>query len=125
PAREDPMIIGVPCEVMESEYRVAITPPGVRELVNEGHSVLLERGAGAGSSIRDDAFARAGATLVDSAADVWARADLILKVKEPQPDEFGSLRKDQILFTYLHLAAHRDVTDALLRAGTVGIAYET
>src|SRR5205807_414672 len=75
--------------------------------------------------IPDEAFARAGATLVDTAEDVWARADLILKVKEPQPQEFGRLRKGQILFTYLHLAAHRDVTDALIRAGAVAIAYET
>jgi alanine dehydrogenase len=119
------MIVGVPCEVMESEYRVAITPVGVHEFVNEGHTVLVERRAGDGSSIPDDAFARAGATLVDTAADVWARADLILKVKEPQPREFGLLRAGQILFTYLHLAAHRDVTDSLIEAGTVGIAYET
>jgi alanine dehydrogenase len=119
------MIVGVPCEVMESEYRVAITPVGAHELVNEGHTVLVERGAGEGSSIPDDVFARAGATLVDTAEDVWAQADLILKVKEPQPQEFGSLRKDQILFTYLHLAAHRDVTDALIQAGAVAIAYET
>ncbi|HLW17308.1 MAG TPA: alanine dehydrogenase [Actinomycetota bacterium] len=119
------MIVGVPCEVMESEYRVAITPVGVHEFASEGHTVLVERGAGDGSSIPDDAFTRAGATLVDTATDVWARADLILKVKEPQPQEFVLLRSGQILFTYLHLAAHRDVTDALLQAGTVGIAYET
>jgi alanine dehydrogenase len=119
------MIVGVPCEVMESEYRVAITPVGAHELVNEGHTVLVERGAGEGSSIPDDVFARAGATLVDTAEDVWAQADLILKVKEPQPQEFGLLRKGQILFTYLHLAAHRDVTDALIQAGAVAIAYET
>jgi len=118
------MIVGVPREVMESEYRVAITPVGVHEFASEGHTVLVERGAGDGSSIPDKAFTRAGATLVD-AADVWARADLILKVKEPQPQEFALLHKGQILFTYLHLAAHRDVTDALLEAGTVGIAYET
>jgi len=119
------MIVGVPCEVMESEYRVAITPVGAHELVNEGHTVLVEAGAGNGSSIPDEAFTRAGATLVDTAEDVWARADLILKVKEPQPKEFGLLRKGQILFTYLHLAAHRDVTDALLKTGAVAIAYET
>ncbi len=119
------MIVGVPCEIMESEYRVAITPVGVHELVTEGHTVLVEEGAGTGSSIPDEAFARAGATMTGSAADIWERADLILKVKEPQPQEFGSLRKSQILFTYLHLAAHRDVTDALLEAGSVGIAYET
>ena len=119
------MIVGVPREVMESEYRVAMTPVGVHELATEGHSVVVERTAGEGSSIPDDAFARAGATLVDTAADVWGQADLILKVKEPQPQEFPLLRADQTLFTYLHLAAHRDVTDALVAAGTVGIAYET
>jgi alanine dehydrogenase len=119
------MIVGVPCEVMESEYRVAITPVGVHEFASEGHTVLVERRAGEGSSISDDAFTKAGATLVDTAEEVWSGADLILKVKEPQPQEFALLRKGQILFTYLHLAAHRDVTDALLEAGTVGIAYET
>ncbi|MGZ4103790.1 MAG: alanine dehydrogenase [Actinomycetota bacterium] len=119
------MIVGVPREVMESEYRVAMTPVGVHELVGEGNTVLIERGAGEGSSIPDERFARAGATLVDTAADVWGDAELILKVKEPQAEEFSSLRKGQILFTYLHLAAHRDVTDALVAAGTVGIAYET
>lgn len=119
------MIVGVPREVMESEYRVAITPVGVHELAAEGHTVLVEHGAGDGSSIPDDGFSKAGATLVDSAEEVWGGADLILKVKEPQPQEFALLRNGQVLFTYLHLAAHRDVTDALLEAGTVGIAYET
>ncbi|MGZ4126817.1 MAG: alanine dehydrogenase [Actinomycetota bacterium] len=119
------MIVGVPREVMESEYRVAMTPVGVHELVGEGNTVLIERGAGEGSSIPDERFARAGATLADTAAEVWGDAELILKVKEPQAEEFSSLRKGQILFTYLHLAAHRDVTDALVAAGTVGIAYET
>ncbi|MGZ4188642.1 MAG: alanine dehydrogenase [Actinomycetota bacterium] len=119
------MIVGVPREVMESEYRVAMTPVGVHELVGEGNTVLIERGAGEGSSIPDERFARAGATLADTAAEVWGDAELIIKVKEPQAEEFSSLRKGQILFTYLHLAAHRDVTDALVAAGTVGIAYET
>ncbi|MCA1830525.1 MAG: alanine dehydrogenase [Actinobacteria bacterium] len=119
------MIVGVPRELMESEYRVAITPVGVRELTAEGHRVLIERGAGEGSAIPDTAFARAGATLVPAAPDVWADADLVLKVKEPLPVEFELLRKGQTLFTYLHLAAHRDVTEALLAAGGVAIAYET
>lgn len=119
------MIVGVPCEVMESEYRVAITPVGVNELVTEGHTVLVEQSAGEGSSLPDEAFKSAGASLVGTAEAIWGGADLILKVKEPQPQEFPLLRTDQILFTYLHLAAHRDVTDALLKAGTVGIAYET
>jgi alanine dehydrogenase len=119
------MRVGVPREVMESEYRVAITPVGVRELTNEGHDVLIERDAGAGSSIPDVAFERAGAKLVRAAEDVWGDADLVLKVKEPQPSEFGLMRVGQILFTYLHLAAHRDVTDALINAKTTAIAYET
>ena len=119
------MIIGVPKEVMEAEYRVAMTPVGVRELTAEGNQVLLERDAGAGSSIPDVAFERAGAELVRSAEDVWERADLILKVKEPQRSEFTAMRPGQILFTYLHLAAHRDVTEALIERKLTAIAYET
>jgi alanine dehydrogenase len=119
------MIVGVPRELMEAEYRVAITPVGVRELTDEGHTVLIERDAGAGSAIPDVAYERAGARLVRSAEDVWGEADLVLKVKEPLPSEFGLLRQGQILFTYLHLAAHRDVTEALLRSKATAIAYET
>lgn len=119
------MIVGVPREVMEAEYRVAMTPVGVRELVRGGHRVLVERGAGEGSSIPDEAFIRAGATIVADAGTAWGDADLVLKVKEPQPDEFAHLRDGLILFTYLHLAAHRDVTEALLASGTTGVAYET
>ncbi len=119
------MIVGVPREVMEAEYRVAMTPVGVRELADHGHPVLIERGAGEGSAIPDAAFERAGAKIADSAAEVWGAADLICKVKEPQASEFSSLRRGQILFTYLHLAAHRDVTEALMNAGTAAVAYET
>jgi len=119
------MIVGVPREVMESEYRVAITPVGVRELTDQGHDVLIERDAGAGSALPDVAFERSGAKLVRAAEDVWADAELVLKVKEPQSSEFGLLRRGQILFTYLHLAAHRDVTEALGKAGTTAVAYET
>ena len=119
------MIVGVPREVMEAEYRVAITPVGAHELILEGHDVLVEAGAGEGSSITDEEFRAAGARLAPTAADVWADADLILKVKEPQPQEFDSLRAGQVLFTYLHLAAHKDVTEALIQAGGVAIAYET
>ena len=119
------MIVGVPREVMEAEYRVAMTPVGTRELTSDGHTVLVERDAGVGSSIPDVAFERAGAELVRSAEDVWERADLILKVKEPQPNELGLMREGQILFTYLHLAAHRDVTEALVERKTTGLAYET
>jgi alanine dehydrogenase len=119
------MIVGVPREIMESEYRVAITPIGVHELVGEGHRVLIERGAGDGSSIPAETYEQAGATLIDRAEDVWADADLILKVKEPLEHEFSFLSKGQVLFTYLHLAAHKELTDALVDSGIVGIAYET
>jgi alanine dehydrogenase len=119
------MKVGVPREVMESEYRVAITPVGVRELTDLGHDVLIERDAGVGSAIPDVSFERSGAKLVRSAEDVWGDSELILKVKEPQPSEFGLTRAGQILFTYLHLAAHRDVTEALMKAGTTAVAYET
>lgn len=119
------MIVGVPREIMEAEHRVALTPVGVRELAAEGHRVLVERAAGEGSSIPDDAFERAGARLADTAEEVWGEADLILKVKEPLAQEFPLLRKGQMLFTFLHLAAHADVTDALLGSGCTAIAYET
>jgi len=110
---------------MESEFRVAITPVGVRELTQDGHRVLIERAAGEGSSIPDDAFVRAGATIVDEASRVWGEAELVLKVKEPLGDEFERIGDGQILFTYLHLAAHRDVTEALMRSGCAAVAYET
>jgi alanine dehydrogenase len=119
------MNIGVPKEVMEAEFRVAITPNWANELVREGHRVLVERGAGDGSSIPDDEFERVGVTLVGDAATVWAEADMILKVKEPQPHEFPLMRAGQILFTYLHLAAHRDVTEAIASSKATAIAYET
>ncbi|MEY2468641.1 MAG: alanine dehydrogenase [Actinomycetota bacterium] len=117
------MRVGVPREVKTAEYRVALTPDGVNELVDHDHQVLVERGAGEGSSISDDEFTRAGATLVD-AADAWG-ADLVVKVKEPQAHEFARLRPDQILFTYLHLAAYPEVATALLGANTTAVAYET
>ncbi len=119
------MRVGVPAEVKDHEYRVACTPAGVHELVRHGHRVLVESGAGVGSSIPDSDFAAAGATMVDSADDVWGDADLVLKVKEPIEEEYPRLRKDLILFTYLHLAASRACTDALLSAGITAIAYET
>ena len=121
------MIIGVPKEIKTDEYRVALTPAGVRELTNAGHRVLVERGAGVGSSIGDDDYVATGATIVESADDVWAGSDLVLKVKEPIGAEYPRLaaRRDQVLFTYLHLAASRECTDALVAAGNVAIAYET
>ncbi len=119
------MKIGVPSEVKNSEYRVACTPSGVHEVVRHGHQVLVEVGAGVGSSIPDTDFVTAGARMIDSADEVWGESDLILKVKEPVEEEYHRLRKDLILFTYLHLAASRECTDALLKAGTTAIAYET
>ena len=121
------MIVGVPKEVKDDEYRVAITPAGVRELSSRGHGVLVEKGAGQGSSISDEEFTATGAKILDDPDDVWAGSDLILGVKEPVPEEYHRLgaRPGQVLFTYLHLAASRPCTDALLAAGNVAIAYET
>ncbi|MGY1917181.1 alanine dehydrogenase [Blastococcus sp. SYSU DS0973] len=119
------MRVGVPREVKNREYRVALTPAGVTELTRAGHTVLVEQGAGEGSSIPDTDFAAAGARIVASADDVWADADLLLKVKEPVAEEYGRLRAGQTLFTYLHLAASRECTDALVASGTTAIAYET
>src|SRR5216684_4247642 len=119
------MRVGVPKEVKNHEYRVAITPAGVHELVRDGHEVFVEREAGTGSSIPDEDFTAAGAAIVPGADDVWQVGDLILKVKEPVAEEYHRLRKDQVLFTYLHLAASRACTDALLTSGITAIAYET
>ncbi len=118
------MIVGVPNEVKHDEHRVAITPDGVHELVRHGAAVIVEANAGEGSSIHDDAYIAAGARIVDDAAEAWS-ANLVLKVKEPQASEFAYLRDDLTLFTYLHLAAYPDVAEALLIAGTTGIAFET
>ncbi len=117
------MIVGVPTETKEGEHRVAMTPDGVRELVARHHAVRVERGAGAGSSISDDEYRAAGADLVD--ADGAWDAQLVVKVKEPQPAEFAHLRSDLVLFTYLHLAAEPDVASELLARGTTAFAYET
>ncbi|HWH29118.1 MAG TPA: alanine dehydrogenase [Mycobacteriales bacterium] len=119
------MKVGIPREVKVNEYRVAITPAGVKELVKHGHEVFVEKEAGLGSSITDDEFVASGATILGSADDVWAEGDLLLKVKEPIAEEYGRMRSDQVLFTYLHLAASRPCTDALLASGTTAIAYET
>jgi alanine dehydrogenase len=119
------MKVGIPREVKDHEYRVAITPAGVRELVSAGHSVSIEKDAGAGSSITDEEYTSAGAQIVGSPDDVWGEAELVLKVKEPIAEEYPRMRRDQVLFTYLHLAASRACTDALLSAGTTAVAYET
>ena len=119
------MKVGVPREVKNNEYRVALTPSGVNEFVRHGHDVVIEREAGVGSAIIDADFVAAGAQILPTADDVWATADMVLKVKEPIAEEYHRMRKDQVLFTYLHLAADKACTDALLAAGTTGIAYET
>jgi alanine dehydrogenase len=119
------VIVGIPTEVKDHEYRVAATPEGVRELVRAGHAALVQSGAGAGSSIPDEAYAAAGAEVVATAEEVFERAELIVKVKEPQPAEFELLRSGQVLFTYLHLAADGGLTRFLLERGVTGIAYET
>jgi alanine dehydrogenase len=119
------MRIGVPREVKDNEFRVALTPAGVRELVAHGHDVFVECDAGAGSALPDADFLAAGARIVPTAADVWATADLVLKVKEPIEAEYARLRRGQVLFTYLHLAASRACTDALLASGATALAYET
>jgi alanine dehydrogenase len=119
------MKVGVPKEVKNHEYRVAITPAGVHEFVMYGHEVLVQQDAGTGSSIPDADFVAAGATILPNADAVWQAGDLILKVKEPVAEEYHRMRKDQVLFTYLHLAASRACTDALLDAGITAIAYET
>jgi len=119
------MLVGIPREIKNHEYRVAITPAGVHELTRRGHDVFIEQGAGLGSSITDEEFASAGAKILDTADEVWETGELILKVKEPIAEEYGRMRRGQTLFTYLHLAASRPCTDALLAAGTTSIAYET
>lgn len=119
------LVVGVPTEVKDDERRVAVTPDGVRELRSHGVTVVVQAGAGTGASIADADFAACGAELVDSAEELWARAGLVCKVKEPQPEELAHLRDDLVVFTYLHLAAYPGVADALCRAGTTAIAYET
>ena len=119
------MKVAVPAEVKNNEYRVAITPAGVHELVTHGHEVLVQSGAGEGSSIPDAAYVAAGATISEDAASTWNRAEMVLKVKEPISSEYGYFRDDLVLFTYLHLAAEPELTKALLDSGITAIAYET
>jgi alanine dehydrogenase len=119
------MKVAIPKEVKNNEFRVAITPAGVHDLVAHGHTVTVQTGAGTGSSIPDEEYVAAGATISPDAASTWAAAELLLKVKEPIEQEFGFLRQDLVLFTYLHLAAEPELTQALLSAGVTAIAYET
>ena len=119
------MIVGVPREVKDNEYRVALTPEGARELVEDGHTVLVEQGAADGSSLPEERYARAGAEIVPTAEDIFKRAEMILKVKEPIAQEHDLLEEGQLLFTYLHLAADRDLTELLMRRKVSALAYET
>ena len=119
------MKVAIPSEVKNHEYRVAITPAGVFELARHGHEVFVQQGAGLGSSITDEEYVKAGATILPTADEVWATGDLILKVKEPIAEEYHRMRQGQTLFTYLHLAASRECTDALIGSGVTAIAYET
>ena len=119
------MLIGVPKEVKSHEYRVGLTPGSVRELVFHGHEVIVEAGSGVGIGFDDASYEAVGAGTLASAAEVFAAAELVVKVKEPQPHEVAALRQGQILFTYLHLAADKLLTDGLMRSGAIAIAYET
>ena len=119
------MIVGVPKEIKTREYRVAMVPAGVRMLVARGHTVLVQKGAGVGSGIKDEAFVDAGAKLVADGKEVWARADMVVKVKEPIEPEYPLFREGQILYTYLHLAAVPECTKALVKSGITAIGYET
>jgi alanine dehydrogenase len=118
------MIIGIPKEIKNNEFRVSTTPAGVHALA-ANHSVLVEKSAGVGSAITDEEYVKAGAQIIDNPDDLWAKADMIIKVKEPIAAEYHRMRKGQILFTYLHLAASRECTDALIKSGITAIAYET
>ena len=119
------MRVGVPREIKVHEYRVGLTPEAVREYAAAGHEILVETGAGAGISASDSAYEAAGAKIAASASEVFARAELIVKVKEPQPSEWVQLREGQILFTYLHLAPDPEQTAGLLKSGVTAVAYET
>ncbi|MFM8707776.1 MAG: alanine dehydrogenase, partial [Planctomycetia bacterium] len=119
------MIVGIPKETKKDEYRVSLLPVGVEELTRAGHRVLVQRTAGAGSGLSDEAYAGCGAELVDSAEEVFARADLIVKVKEPQVPELKLIRPGQTLFTYFHFAADRALTEGFLATGATAVAYET
>jgi alanine dehydrogenase len=119
------VIVGLPKEIKDNEYRVGLTPAGVRALTDAGHKVIVEKNAGEGSGFEDNLYQRAGAQIIESADDVWAQADMIVKVKEPIQPEYHRMREGQLLFTYLHLAPDKKLTDELLRRKVTGIAYET
>jgi len=119
------VLVGIPKEIKNNEFRVSTTPAGVNALVNAGHTVYVEKSAGLGSAITDVDYVKAGATILDTADEVWAKSEMVIKVKEPIAEEYPRMRKGQILFTYLHLAASRECTDAIVKSGITAIAYET
>jgi len=119
------VIVGLPKEIKDNEYRVGLTPAGVRALKDAGHEIIVEKGAGEGSGFEDSLYERAGGTIIESADDIWARADMIVKVKEPIAPEYPRMREGQLLFTYLHLAPDRELTKQLIQRKVTGIAYET
>ena len=119
------MLVGIPKEVKNNEFRVSTTPAGVHALVAAGHTVFVEKNAGLGSAFTDDQYIKAGGTILDTADDVWAKSEMIIKVKEPIAEEYHRMRRGQILFTYLHLAASRECTEAIVKSGITAIAYET
>jgi len=119
------MLIGVPKEIKADEYRVALTPAGAEMLVGAGHELVIEKGAGLGSGFTDDFYEDAGATILETAEEVWARAEMIMKVKEPIEPEWPSMRADQVIFTYFHFAASEELTRAVVSSGAIAIAYET
>src|SRR5688500_11776436 len=119
------MIVGVPKEVKDNEYRVGVVPAGVKALTDSGHTVLVQNGAGEGLGISNQEFMTAGGEIVDTAEEIWSRAGMVVKVKEPIKSEYGFLREDLILFTYLHLAPAVELTRAMLDSGVTGVAYET
>ena len=119
------MIIGIPKEIKDNEYRVGMTPAGVAALKGAGHRVVVEKAAGLGSGITDEEFIQAGGEIVPGAADVYSAADMIIKVKEPLPGEYDLMKEGQIVFAYLHLAPEKELTQVLLRKKVVGVAFET
>lgn len=119
------MIVGIPKEVKRDEYRVSLLPVGAEELIRRGHQVLVQKNAGQGSGLTDEEYAQAGASIIDTAAEIFERSDMIIKVKEPQPDEWPMIREGQIVFTYFHFAASRELTEAMVESGATSVAYET
>jgi alanine dehydrogenase len=119
------MLVGVPKEIKNNENRVAMVPAGVDALVHDGQKVIVEKGAGLGSGISDEEFVKAGAEIVPTAKDVWSRAEMIVKVKEPLPQEYGLIKAGQLLFTYFHFAASRELTEGMIKTGAICVAYET